>query len=85
MARPELIVRVCEKLRAIGVPLGSSVRDVERLSMDLARDRHNPYILAIVVLAAMSFAAKRWFKWRHKVSMRILRRPGSRAIGRLYA
>lgn len=62
MARSEQIVRVGEKLRAIGVRLRSSVRDVERLSMDLARDRHNPYILAIVVLAAMSFAAKRWFK-----------------------
>ena len=44
MARPELIVRAGEKLRAIRVRLGLSVRDVERLSMDLARDRHNPYL-----------------------------------------
>ncbi|HET6929239.1 MAG TPA: helix-turn-helix transcriptional regulator [Candidatus Acidoferrum sp.] len=44
MARPELIVRAGAKLRAIRVRLGLSVRDVERLSMDLARDRHNPYL-----------------------------------------
>jgi len=44
MARPELVVRAGAKLRAIRVRLGLSVRDVERLSMDLARDRHNPYL-----------------------------------------
>jgi transcriptional regulator with XRE-family HTH domain len=44
MARPELIVRAGAKLRAIRVRLGLSVRDVERLSMDLASDRHNPYL-----------------------------------------
>lgn len=44
MARAELIVRAGAKLRAIRVRLGLSVRHVERLSMDLARDRHNPYL-----------------------------------------
>jgi len=44
MARPEGIVRAGAKLRRIRVRLGLSTRDVERLSMELAQQRHNPYL-----------------------------------------
>jgi transcriptional regulator with XRE-family HTH domain len=44
MARPEGIVRAGAKLRRIRVRLGLSARDVERLSMELAQQRHNPYL-----------------------------------------
>lgn len=44
MTRPEPIVRAGAKLRAIRVRLGLSVRDVERLSIELANNRHNPYL-----------------------------------------
>jgi transcriptional regulator with XRE-family HTH domain len=44
MTRPERNVRAGAKLRRIRVRLGLSARDVERLSMDLARQRKNPYL-----------------------------------------
>jgi transcriptional regulator with XRE-family HTH domain len=44
MTRPEAIVRAGAKLRRIRVRLGLSARDVERLSMELAAERHNPYL-----------------------------------------
>jgi transcriptional regulator with XRE-family HTH domain len=44
MTRPEGIVRAGAKLRRIRVRLGLSTRDVERLSMELAEERHNPYL-----------------------------------------
>jgi transcriptional regulator with XRE-family HTH domain len=44
MTRPEGIVRAGAKLRRIRVRLGLSARDVERLSMELAAERHNPYL-----------------------------------------
>jgi transcriptional regulator with XRE-family HTH domain len=44
MTRSEAIVRAGAKLRAIRVRLGLSVRDVERLSVELAKNRHNPYL-----------------------------------------
>jgi transcriptional regulator with XRE-family HTH domain len=44
MTRPEGIVRAGAKLRRIRVRLGLSARDVERLSMELAQERHNPYL-----------------------------------------
>jgi len=42
MTRPDAIVRAGAKLRRIRVRLGLSARDVERLSMELAAERHNP-------------------------------------------
>lgn len=44
MTRPEGSVRAGAKLRQIRVRLGMSARHVERLSMELARQRHNPYL-----------------------------------------
>jgi len=44
MTRSEAIVRVGAKLRAIRARLGLSVRDVEKLSIELAKNRHNPYL-----------------------------------------
>jgi transcriptional regulator with XRE-family HTH domain len=44
MTRSETIVRGGAKLRGIRVRLGLSVRDVERLSIELAENRHNPYL-----------------------------------------
>jgi transcriptional regulator with XRE-family HTH domain len=44
MTRPEGIVRAGAKLRRIRVRLGLSARDAERLSMELAQERHNPYL-----------------------------------------
>ena len=44
MIRPEAIVRAGAKLRAIRARLGLSVRDVEKLSIELAENRHNPYL-----------------------------------------
>jgi transcriptional regulator with XRE-family HTH domain len=44
MTRPEAIVRAGAKLRRIRVRLGLSTRNVERLSMELAQERHNPYL-----------------------------------------
>jgi transcriptional regulator with XRE-family HTH domain len=44
MTRPEGIVGAGAKLRRIRVRLGLSARDVERLSMELAEERHNPYL-----------------------------------------
>jgi transcriptional regulator with XRE-family HTH domain len=42
--RTEGIVGAGAKLRRIRVRLGLSARDVERLSMELAEERHNPYL-----------------------------------------
>jgi transcriptional regulator with XRE-family HTH domain len=44
MTRSEAIVRAGAKLRAIRVRLGLSVRDIEKLSIELAKNRHNPYL-----------------------------------------
>jgi transcriptional regulator with XRE-family HTH domain len=44
MTRPELNVRAGSKLRRIRLRLGLSARDVERLSVELAQERHNPYL-----------------------------------------
>src|SRR6202162_2314929 len=44
MTRPEQNVRAGAKLRRIRVRLGLSARHVERLSMELAREPHNPYL-----------------------------------------
>jgi transcriptional regulator with XRE-family HTH domain len=44
MTRPELNVRAGTKLRRIRLRLGLSARDVERLSVELAQERHNPYL-----------------------------------------
>jgi len=44
MTRSESNVRAGAKLREIRVRLGLSVRDVERLSIELAKNRHNPYL-----------------------------------------
>src|SRR5258705_3265934 len=44
MTRSEANVRAGAKLRGIRVRLGLSVRDVERLSIELAENRHNPYL-----------------------------------------
>ena len=44
MTRSEAIVRAGAKLRAIRVRLGLSVRNVEQLSIELAKNRHNPYL-----------------------------------------
>ena len=44
MTRLEELVRAGAKLRAIRVRLGLSARDVERVSMELAAERHNPYL-----------------------------------------
>lgn len=44
MTRLELNVRAGTKLRRIRLRLGLSARDVERLSVELAQERHNPYL-----------------------------------------
>jgi len=44
MTRSEANVRAGAKLRGIRVRLGLSVRDVERLSIELAENRHHPYL-----------------------------------------
>lgn len=44
MARSERTIRAGAKLREIRVRLGLSARDVERRSMELAEERHNPYL-----------------------------------------
>jgi len=44
MTRPERNVRAGAKLRKIRVRLGFSARDVERRSMELAEQRHNPFL-----------------------------------------
>jgi transcriptional regulator with XRE-family HTH domain len=44
MTRPKLNVRAGAKLRSIRLRLGLSARDVERLSVELAQERHNPYL-----------------------------------------
>jgi transcriptional regulator with XRE-family HTH domain len=44
MTRPILNVRAGAKLRSIRLRLGLSARDVERLSVELAQERHNPYL-----------------------------------------
>jgi transcriptional regulator with XRE-family HTH domain len=44
MTRPERNVRAGAKLQRIRVRLGLSIRDVERRSMELAEQRHNPYL-----------------------------------------
>ncbi len=44
MARPERNIDAGTKLRKIRLRLGLSVRDVEQRSMELAAERHNPYL-----------------------------------------
>jgi transcriptional regulator with XRE-family HTH domain len=44
MTHDELSIHAGAKLRKIRVRLGLSARDVERLSMELAQERHNPYL-----------------------------------------